>query len=172
MLLEGESLVMRTHRHWIVLVGSLWIPVVLVALLVVADVLLRPQDVSQDVRLVANLAVLALVGLWLIVAWIRWSSAAILLTDRRVILETGFLARSSKVIGLDRVQDVTTRQGLLARLLGYGRIEIDAAGPGGAEVFEHVAQPRRFRDQVFVQTERFRHPEPRVEPEPEPEPAR
>ena len=39
-------------------------------------------------------------------------------------------------------------------MLGYGRVEVDAAGAQGAEVLEHLPKPGVFRDQVFVQSER------------------
>lgn len=167
MLLEGEHPVLKVHRHAVVLLASLWLPLLLVVVTAAADILLRSRQIPQDVALVANLGVAAVFGAWAIVAWFRWAAASITITDRRVILEDGILSRSSKVIALDRVQDVTTRQGLLGRVLGYGRIEIDAAGATGAEVFDHLRKPRRVRDEVFVQTERFRHPEPEPDGEPE-----
>ena len=97
------------------------------------------------------------------VAWIQWTANSFTLTDQRVILDAGFFNRSSKVIALDRVQDVSTRQGIPARLLGYGTVEIDSAGPSGAEVLDHVPGPHHFRDQVFVQAERLRHATPQSE---------
>ena len=36
-LLPGENLVLKAHPHWIVLVKSVWIPIVLVVLVVIAD---------------------------------------------------------------------------------------------------------------------------------------
>jgi hypothetical protein len=47
---------------------------------------------------------------------------------------------------------------LLGRMLGYGRVEIDAAGAQGAEVLDHLPNPGAFRDQVFMQSERRRGP--------------
>jgi hypothetical protein len=41
-------------------------------------------------------------------------------------------------------------------MLGYGRVEVDAAGAQGAEILEHLPSPGTFRDQVFVQSERRR----------------
>jgi hypothetical protein len=41
-------------------------------------------------------------------------------------------------------------------MLGYGRVEVDAAGAQGAEVLDHLPNPGVFRDQVFVQSERRR----------------
>jgi len=75
---------------------------------------------------------------------------------RRVILDTGVVSRASKVIALDRVQDIATNQSLLGRMLGYGRIEIDSAGAAGAEVLSALPHPQRFRDEVFSRAEKLR----------------
>jgi uncharacterized membrane protein YdbT with pleckstrin-like domain len=64
--------------------------------------------------------------------------------------------RSSKIIPIDRIQDCTTKQTVFGRMLGYGRVEVDAAGAQGAEVLDHLPNPGTFRDQVFVQSERRR----------------
>jgi len=60
------------------------------------------------------------------------------------------------MIPIDRVQDCTTKQSLFGRMLGYGRVEVDAAGAQGAEVLDHLPNPGIFRDQVFVQSEKRR----------------
>ena len=70
------------------------------------------------------------------------------------------------MIPIDRVQDCTTKQSLIGRMLGYGRVEVDAAGAQGAEVLNHLPNPGAFRDQVFVQSERRRGGTPAVEPHP------
>ena len=103
-----------------------------------------------------TLAVVAIALLWLIVVWIRWQSIRYTLTDQRIKLESGVFSRSEKIIPIDRIQDCTTRQSLVGRILGYGRVEVDAAGAQGAEVLLHLPRPGRFRDQVFVQSERRR----------------
>jgi hypothetical protein len=45
---------------------------------------------------------------------------------------------------------------LLGRMLGYGRVEVDAAGAQGAEVLDHLPDPGGFRDQVFMLSEKRR----------------
>jgi uncharacterized membrane protein YdbT with pleckstrin-like domain len=164
-LLPGERLVKAAHRHWIVLVAQFAFPVALLALAIIVDLLVGAA--SRDVKTVITLAALAVGGFWAIVVWVQWASVSFTLTDQRVILQAGVFSRATKVIALDRVQDVSTRQSLLGRLLSYGRVEIDAAGMSGAELLDHVPAPGEFRDEVFVQAERRRAsaPAPAV-PEP------
>jgi uncharacterized membrane protein YdbT with pleckstrin-like domain len=154
-LLPSETAVLKRHQHWVMPVKAMTLPVALVVLALLLDVLLRDR-LSSDVKLVLTLLAFAIAGIWAIVTWIRWSATAFTITDQRVILDSGVLSRSSKVIPIDRVQDVSTRRSLPGRLLGYGTVEIDAAGAAGAERLDHVPAPDSFRDQVFMESERLR----------------
>ena len=146
---------MMRHRHWIVAAKAMALPVLLTVAALLATFL---SFVPSDYRILAMLAALAVAGLWAIAVYVRWSAASITLTNQRVIFTDGVLSRSSKVIPIDRVQDVSTQQSLLGRAFGYGRVEIDAAGSAGAEVLDHLPDPNGFRDQVFVQSGRLRAP--------------
>jgi uncharacterized membrane protein YdbT with pleckstrin-like domain len=153
-LILGETVVRSVHRHWLLLVKELLLPAALLVLVLLVDALVGAP--SQDLKLVLTLGVLALGGLWAIVVWWQWASASFTVTDQRVVLRSGVISRATKVIALDRVQDVSTRQSILGRLLNYGTVEIDAAGASGAELLDHVPEPADFRDEVFVQAERRR----------------
>src|ERR1700674_2446109 len=168
-LLPGESLVLKDHPHWVVLIKSIWIPIVAVILVVIADftILLdnyNSWNLPPRFRTFLTLGVVALAGLWLIVVWIRWQSTIHTLTDQRIKIETGVFGRQEKIIPIDRVQDCTTRMSLLGRMLGYGRVEVDAAGAQGAEVLDHLPNPGSFRDQVFMQSEKRRGVAPAAAP--------
>jgi uncharacterized membrane protein YdbT with pleckstrin-like domain len=162
-LLPGENLVLRAHPHWIMVVKYLIPPAILLILVAIADLtFLRPDRQPdfllrfQHLRIYAALAAIAIAGIWLIVVFIRWQSTTYTLTDQRIKIETGVFGRQSKMIPIDRIQDCTTKQSLFGRMVGYGRVEVDAAGAQGAEVLDHVPSPNAFRDQVFIQSERRR----------------
>jgi uncharacterized membrane protein YdbT with pleckstrin-like domain len=155
-LLPGENLILKEHQHWIVLVKSLLIPVVLLVIAAIVDFTVKSGTGIPHFRTIVTLVAVAIALLWLIVVWIRWQATAYTLTDQRIKIETGVFGRSSKIIPIDRIQDCTTKQTLVGRILGYGRVEVDAAGAQGAEVLNHLPHPGEFRDQVFVQSERRR----------------
>ena len=158
-LLPGENLVMKSHPHWITLVKSVIVPVVLLIVVAVADFTVLSPDNGVYVpklRTILTLGVIALGLLWLIAVWVRWQSITYTLSDQRITIQAGVFSRQEKIIPIDRVQDCTTRQSLFGRMLGYGRVEVDAAGAQGAEVLDHLPEPGGFRDQVFVQSERRR----------------
>jgi uncharacterized membrane protein YdbT with pleckstrin-like domain len=162
-LLPGENLVLKDHPHWIVIVKSLVVPIILLIAAVVVDLTLDKTGIP-NFRTLVTLAAVAIAILWLIVVWIRWQSTSYTLTDQRIKIETGVFGRQSKMIPIDRVQDCTTKQSLVGRMLGYGRVEVDAAGAQGAEVLDHLPNPGVFRDQVFVQSERRRGGAPPGQP--------
>jgi uncharacterized membrane protein YdbT with pleckstrin-like domain len=158
-LLPGENPVLKDHPHWITVIKSLVVPVVLVIVVAVADFTILGPDYGfyiPKLRTWLTLAVVALAILWLIVVWVRWQSTTYTLTDQRITIESGVFSRSEKIIPIDRVQDCTTRQSVFGRIFGYGRVEIDAAGAQGAEVLDHLPKPGEFRDQVFMQSEKRR----------------
>jgi uncharacterized membrane protein YdbT with pleckstrin-like domain len=154
-LMEGETIVLPTiHRHWILFVQRV-VPASLLAILALLILYLAARGVV--VRALGTTAVGLALGLWILIVWIQWWYAATLtLTDQRVLLERGIFVRRSKVIPLDRVQDASTRQGVIGRVLNYGDIEIDAAGPRGAELFDHAAAPEVVRDQVLILSDQMR----------------
>lgn len=155
-LLPGENLLLKLHQHWIFVAKSLVLPVALLIVVALADFTVIKNTGVGHLRLIVSLAAAAIVGIWLIVVWIRWQSITYTLTDQRIKIETGVFGRQSKMIPIDRIQDCTTKQSVLGRMLGYGRVEVDAAGAQGAEILEHLPNPGTFRDQVFMQSERRR----------------
>lgn len=156
-LLAGESMVLPPIRkHWIVLVKWMfWPSVVAVVLFAIVDVALSGL-VSGDARVLFTLLALTLLGAATYWAWVNWRVDMLTVTDQRVILEGGILMRTSKVIPLDRVQDVSTRQNVLGRILDYGSVEIDTAGAIPNELFSYARHPEMLRDQVFVLSEQLR----------------
>jgi len=161
-LLPGEKLVLKAHQHWVVILKSLLVPIALLIVMALIDILFHADWFRRDRKIIVTLIVVAIAGLWLIVVWIRWQATAYTLTDQRIKIDAGVFGRSSKTIPIDRVQDCTTRQTLFGRMLGYGRVEVDAAGAQGAEVLDHLPNPGTFRDQVFVLSEQRRGGAPSI----------
>jgi len=158
-LLPGENLVLKDHPHWITLIKSLIVPVVLLIVVAVADFTILGPDYgfyTPNLRKVLSGLVVAIAVVWFVVVWIRWQSITYTLTDQRIKIESGGFGRQEKVIPIDRVQDCTTKQSVIGRIFGYGRVEVDAAGAQGAEVLDHLPKPGDFRDQVFMLSEKRR----------------
>jgi uncharacterized membrane protein YdbT with pleckstrin-like domain len=150
-LLAGESMILPpVGKHWVVLATRAFWPAVL-TVLALGAVNLAPF-VPSCVRVLLTLLVLVCAIVAAGYVWLTWRAATITVTDQRVILEEGVLVRNSTVIPLNRVQDVSTRQAVLGRILDYGTLTIDTAGHGmqPTERFRDVVHPGTLRDQIFV----------------------
>jgi uncharacterized membrane protein YdbT with pleckstrin-like domain len=88
----------------------------------------------------------------------RWRAHEYVLTDQRVILNEGIVGRFSRSIAVDRIQDLTTRQGLWGRTWGFGDIELESAGRDSGEVLKKIPHPQQFRNAIFAQIEARRRP--------------
>jgi uncharacterized membrane protein YdbT with pleckstrin-like domain len=144
------------RKHWIVFVkGTQWPIVLTLVLLIVVDGFLA-NALPGDFRVLITLLVLVVLAGLVYGTWYNWKVACLTVTDQRVILEEGVFIRKSKVIPLDRVQDVSTKQNLVGQLLDYGSIEIDTAGAIPNELFTYAHRPELLRDQVFMLSEQLR----------------
>jgi uncharacterized membrane protein YdbT with pleckstrin-like domain len=69
------------------------------------------------------------------------------LTDAKVEIDTGLIARTTRNIPLSKIQDVTVSASIPQRLLGFGDVIIDNASEmGGTTVLHNISNPRRYAD--------------------------
>ncbi len=89
------------------------------------------------VAVVAVCAAVAITGL------LRRRSTTYTITNQRLTIQMGLLSRELHETQLARVQNVTTRQSALERVLGVGTVEFDTAGEAGFDfAFSGVTDPR------------------------------
>ncbi|WP_170920703.1 PH domain-containing protein [Desulfacinum hydrothermale] len=71
-----------------------------------------------------------------------------LVTDQRVVDESGVFSLYSKESPLNRINNISYSQSLLGRLLGYGTVTIQTAAEYGETVYRYVDNPRLLRDTI------------------------
>ncbi len=152
-LLPGEKLLASRRQSRSLLYAALVAPVLLLASSIVAAIILR----DRQFLLYGFLLFGALLLLSSVKTVLNWYSNRFEVTDQRVILEIGIFSRKTTVIPLERIQNITSRQTFLGRLLGYGTVEIDAASRNGIEILDYLQQPEQFRDLIFQEVELRRH---------------
>lgn len=89
------------------------------------------------------------VGLAIGLAWIIRLGTYYTVTDRRLIVRHGILSRRERSASLERIQNVNTEQGVVARALNFGDIQFDTAGSehGDADLTLYgVNDPHSLRD--------------------------
>jgi uncharacterized membrane protein YdbT with pleckstrin-like domain len=158
-LLEGEQPIRVARQHWVV-----FIPVVLVCAVVlgVGLALLKvlPSSVSghslHQIKVVIALILVLFSLATFSLRWLRWRFTTYTLTNRRILVSTGVLSRTTESITLDRIQDLTVRQSILARIFRAGDVEIESAGREGTEVLDLISDPQGFSDSLQSAVEAHR----------------
>lgn len=79
-----------------------------------------------------------------IYAWMkRWLSEFVI-TNRRIVIKTGFVARRTFEMNLSKIETVNVDQTVMGRILNFGSITIIGTG-GTKETFHNIARPMLFR---------------------------
>jgi uncharacterized membrane protein YdbT with pleckstrin-like domain len=79
-----------------------------------------------------------------IYAWLkRWLSEFVI-TNRRIVIKEGFIARRTFEMNLSKIETVNVDQTVMGRILNYGSITIIGTG-GTKETFHNIARPMAFR---------------------------
>jgi len=126
----GEHVVYRGQVHWII-----YLPPVLMVCFGVPLI-----GVIERIGLVLAIAGL-LAGA---AAWVRQTTSEFAVTNRRVIVKTGLLARRTIEINISRVESVQVDQDIFGRLFNYGAITVIGTG-GTKEPFTMIENPQAFR---------------------------
>jgi len=78
------------------------------------------------------------------------------LTDSKVEIDTGLIARTTRNIPLTKIQDVTVSASIPQRLFGFGDLLIDNASElGGTTVLHNISHPRRHADLLLRELRRL-----------------
>jgi uncharacterized membrane protein YdbT with pleckstrin-like domain len=150
LLADHEKLVFDLRPHWI----ELFYPIFWTA--VIAVVAYLAQRIAGDHSTVKMVLFLIALGLWIwlaVVPFLRWLYTNFVLTTDRLITRTGVLAKHSKEIPLERINDVTFNQSVLQRMVGAGTLVIESAGERGQETISHVRNPEQVQLAIYKETE-------------------
>jgi uncharacterized membrane protein YdbT with pleckstrin-like domain len=124
-----------------------------IALVAAAVAWFHFQSAPGGLILLAVAAICGLVYLWK--DFIRRANDYVL-TNHRLIQESGILSRRSIDSRLDKINNVEYRQTLWGRVLNYGDVEIDTASDAGISVFRNVSHPLQLRNTILAAAEQYR----------------
>lgn len=162
-LLAGEQEIQTTRQHWSVFVPALAAGLgVVVVTFVILKVL--PADIGghslHSIKVVVGLAVALVVAVVLTLRYLRWRFTTYTITNHRVLVSRGVLSRYMESIALDRIQDVSVNQGLVARVFKAGNVEIESAGRDGSEKLRHINDPVGFSNTLQASAQALRTGQP------------
>jgi uncharacterized membrane protein YdbT with pleckstrin-like domain len=148
-LTEDEKIVLEFHPHWSTLVATIFWAIVAV---VVAGVVIFfiPDGGSQTlIRLIVGaIGVVAVIVVGFL-PFLRWVTTSYTLTNRRLVMRHGILARSGRDIPLTRVNDVSFSHSLIERMLGTGTLVVESGGENGQLVLKKIPRVEHTQSQLY-----------------------
>ncbi|HKO59583.1 MAG TPA: PH domain-containing protein [Pyrinomonadaceae bacterium] len=86
---------------------------------------------------------------------VRRNTVRYTLTDSKLEIDKGLIARTTRNIPLTKVQDVTVSASIPQRLLGFGDVIVDnASDTGGITKLENISNPRHYADLLLRELRR------------------
>lgn len=79
-----------------------------------------------------------------ILPFLQSRSSEFVITNKRIVVKTGIIARNTLEMNLSRIETVNVDQSFLGRILNYGSITIIGTG-GTREEFYNIREPMIFR---------------------------
>lgn len=114
--------------------------------------LLAGLGVSASISIPLALALLLIPGYY----HIRRNMVRYTVTDAKLQIDTGLVARTTRNIPLSKVQDVTVSASIPQRILGFGDIIVDNASEiGGSIVMHNISSPRHYADLLLRELRRW-----------------
>jgi len=153
-LISGETVQYQTNLHWIVMLNHAGLAAFFfaagVALLILHFGAQQPGVARSLALLLVGLGAFVVAAVLFIIGLIKRNSTEMGLTNKRVIVKTGIANRRTIELLLSRIESVIVEEPAMGRVLGYGTVIIRGTG-GTPEVFEKIAHPLEFREQVQSQ---------------------
>lgn len=154
-LQEGEEILFVAAPSKISLLP---LAIVTIVLLIATFTLWNAQDRQEPLVLIIGLLISAVPLLVLLQQLVILNSNRYVLTNHRVIRQSGVLTKSSVDSYLDKINNVEHKQTLWGRILGYGDVEIDTASETGMTTFRMIRNPLEFKNALVAAAEQYRRP--------------
>jgi len=154
-LLTDEKLVFVTRPHWIVFGPCVAAFMVAFIIYVYGPVYFSfrfPFLDGYDFYQVLTFAAFLTGIYWLIQALIRYYTSEYGVTDKRVLMKTGWIRRNSLEIFLQKLEAIHVDQTVVGRIFNYGTIVIIGTG-GTQDYYCYIPQPLSFRKRVQQQAD-------------------
>lgn len=146
LLADDEEIVYEMRPHWRALVGP--ILVFLVTLGVGGFLLAKSGDLAFVRWIVLIVAVIALVW-WVLRPLAYWWTTTYVITNRRIIVRYGLIARNGRDMPLSRVNDVSFKKSVIERALNCGTLMIESAGTQGQLVISSVPDVEDIQREIY-----------------------
>lgn len=129
-LLPEENVISAAELHWWIYLPGGFVSFIGAILLIVAPMFGIPVIGYGFFILLKN--------------WITSYTTEIAITNRRIVVKTGFIRRDTIELLHSKVESLSLDQNILERLLDFGTIVVHGTG-GGKTYIPNIAKPLKFR---------------------------
>ncbi len=162
-LVPGEKIVFGGFYHWMYTVNALmWIGIGFVMALIVVNGAIFLQygelpptsaflDAMWSVHPYVRIGAFCLFLFGLFQCGIMLAIKAtteIAVTDRRLIIKRGIIARHVDEMSVDRIEGVVVQQGIFGRIFGYGQVIVRGMGVGAIVLPAMIDNPIALRQAI------------------------
>jgi uncharacterized membrane protein YdbT with pleckstrin-like domain len=148
-LTGDEQVKLHLHPHWKAMIMPSFWTIVTVGGVIAAAVFL-PAGSGANVLLIGVGGVALVLFLWLVFwPFLVWRSTHFVFTNERVLLREGVFRREQRDIPLSRVNDVSSSQTILERLLGCGVLTVESAGERGQSMLVDIPKVVKVQKVVY-----------------------
>ncbi len=136
-LQKDEQVLLVTYTSWISLIGPALFAIVAIA-------------ASFFIGFFVHYGwVLALAGIIIfIVKYLQWKVYIWVVTNQRVIDETGLFSHFAKESPLEKINNVSYSQQFWGHIFNYGTVEIQTAAQVGATIYNKVRRPKLLKETI------------------------
>jgi membrane protein YdbS with pleckstrin-like domain len=152
LLADGEIIVVRSRQHWLALVAqarwALLAWLVTIGALAVIFIFSLESPARDVLAWIALAALVVGILLFILHAW-RWWAQDYIVTNRRIMKVEGVFNKHAADSSLEKINDAVLRQGVIARMLGYGDLDILTAADAAIDRYRMLAGAAHFKVEML-----------------------
>jgi uncharacterized membrane protein YdbT with pleckstrin-like domain len=145
-LQKEEQILLTTHRSWLQMI----VPALLMIVGLVASYFIGFVEYWGWIAAVAGIV-------YFLFAYWNWKVDIWVVTNYRVIDETGLLNHYAKESPLEKINNVSYDQNIWGRIFNYGHVEIQTAAEIGATDYFNVHHPKRLKDTITLAQSEYKN---------------
>lgn len=155
-LLSDEKIIYWTRPHWIIFFTPLMVFIFAVLVLIYGDNFLQLGLRIFDLELneLVSLVFFLIAVIYGIGAFIRYSTSEYAVTNKRILMKTGWISRNVLELFLTKIEALHVQQTILGRILNYGTLIIVGTG-GTKDPLPYVPEPLNFRKVTQFEVDRI-----------------
>lgn len=158
LLADHEKIVFDLKPHWVALLSPLLWTLALgivwwLAFKLTHDNLDNTAGYYDTLRLAISILLLSGIFYLGVFPVMQWATTHFVLTSDRLITRHGIVAKHSREIPLERINDVAFSQTVIERFLGAGDLMIESAGERGQSRITNVRKPEDVQLTIYKATE-------------------